>query len=197
MSKIVLNKRSNAIVDDAPKSPTSDQLQYGEIAVNYSEGNETIFLKNDNNEVVGLPFKNMDAEVIQEVTTQLMAHANRNDNPHQVTKEQVGLGNVENVADVDRAISTAQLAAINAKIDKTAIVDNVTTNDSTKPLSAAQGVVLLERANALSGGTAQDLDKLNSRISSVEEELEGTVEQADQIKTRIELMTNTECVEIL
>ena len=37
-------------------------------------------------------------------------------NPHNVTKGDVGLGNVDNTADVDKPVSTAQQAAIDAKI---------------------------------------------------------------------------------
>lgn len=48
----------------------------------------------------------------------LDAHeANRN-NPHQVTKAQVGLGNCDNTADADKPISTAVQAALDTKADK-------------------------------------------------------------------------------
>ena len=40
----------------------------------------------------------------------------RTDNPHAVTKAQVGLGLADNTADVDKPVSTAQQAAINAVV---------------------------------------------------------------------------------
>ena len=46
-------------------------------------------------------------------------HIARVDNPHAVTKEQVGLGNVENLAPADMPISSAGQAALNAKANKT------------------------------------------------------------------------------
>lgn len=46
-------------------------------------------------------------------------HIARVDNPHEVTKEQVGLGNVENLAPADMPISSAGHAALNAKANKT------------------------------------------------------------------------------
>ena len=46
-------------------------------------------------------------------------HIARVDNPHGVTKAQVGLGNVENLAPVDMPISSAGQAALNAKANKT------------------------------------------------------------------------------
>lgn len=51
---IVKNIRSNAVDGNGPKLPTSGQLDYGEIAVNYKKGYETLSLKNDNNEIVSL-----------------------------------------------------------------------------------------------------------------------------------------------
>lgn len=47
------------------------------------------------------------------------AHIARVDNPHGVTKAQVGLGNVENLAPADMPISSAGQAALNAKANKT------------------------------------------------------------------------------
>lgn len=46
-------------------------------------------------------------------------HIARVDNPHGVTKSQVGLGNVENLAPADMPISSAGQAALNAKANKT------------------------------------------------------------------------------
>ena len=55
-NKIILNKRSNAVnVDGTPKIPTSEQLQYGEVAINYANGVETLSIKNSNNNIVTLP----------------------------------------------------------------------------------------------------------------------------------------------
>ena len=51
---IVKNIRSKELSGNGPKLPTSRQLDYGEIAVNYKKGYETLSLKNDNNEIVSL-----------------------------------------------------------------------------------------------------------------------------------------------
>lgn len=48
----IIHKNSSALVDGNPKLPTSGQLEYGEIAVNYAKDKETISLKNSNNEIV-------------------------------------------------------------------------------------------------------------------------------------------------
>lgn len=51
---IVKNIRSREVVNEKPKLPTSDQLDYGEIAVNYASGHETLSLKNDAGNIVSL-----------------------------------------------------------------------------------------------------------------------------------------------
>ena len=48
----IIHKNSSALVDNNPKLPTSGQLGYGEIAINYAKDKETISLKNSNNEIV-------------------------------------------------------------------------------------------------------------------------------------------------
>ena len=47
----------------------------------------------------------------------LASHMARTDNPHAVTKAQVGLGNVDNTADMDKPVSTATQAALDLKAD--------------------------------------------------------------------------------
>lgn len=46
------------------------------------------------------------------------AHLTNTDNPHSVTKAQVGLGNVDNTSDLSKPISTATQNALDLKVDK-------------------------------------------------------------------------------
>nr|DAR13110.1 MAG TPA: putative virion structural protein [Caudoviricetes sp.] len=55
--------------------------------------------------------KNKETEINNDLTT----HKNSTNNPHNVTKEQVGLGNVNNTSDLDKPISTAVQTALNLK----------------------------------------------------------------------------------
>lgn len=52
MSQKILNKRSYDVNNGAPKLPTSDEIDYGEIAINYATDYETMSIKNDNDEIV-------------------------------------------------------------------------------------------------------------------------------------------------
>jgi hypothetical protein len=50
--KHIQHIRSNEVTGTNPKSPASGDVHYGEIAINYHKGTETIFLRNDNDEIV-------------------------------------------------------------------------------------------------------------------------------------------------
>lgn len=56
------------------------------------------------------------------IAQDLSDHEADHSNPHQVTKEQVGLGNADNTSDADKPVSTAQQTALDAKVDDTQIV---------------------------------------------------------------------------
>lgn len=58
-------------------------------------------------------FTILDAEVDSKAkASDLASHIGDKSNPHVVTKDQVGLGNVDNTADTDKPVSTAQAKAI-------------------------------------------------------------------------------------
>lgn len=48
---VVSNIKSSVVTDNAPKLPQPSQLVYGQIAVNYAAGHETLSIKNSNNEI--------------------------------------------------------------------------------------------------------------------------------------------------
>ena len=55
-----------------------------------------------------------DLNPVEQLTKLLFEHINNKFNPHEVTKEQVGLGNVDNTADVDKPVSRPQKEYIDA-----------------------------------------------------------------------------------
>jgi hypothetical protein len=105
------------------------------------------------------------------------AHIQNTNNPHSVTKAQVGLGNVDNTSDVNKPISTATQAALDNKADNdtvTAVSDklsthltatnphNITkstiglsnvdnTSDKNKPVSTATQTALDNKVDKVSG----------------------------------------------
>lgn len=179
MSRTVLNKRSNVVLEDgSPKIPTADQLNYGEIAINYASGVETLSTKNADDKVVSVLINGM----MQTIGESLAMHEARNDNPHGVTKEQVGLGNVDNTSDVDKPISTAQQAELDTKLNNAAnggVANNLTTNSSDVALSAAQGIVLQQKISEMTGGAIENLQALENRVAAVEQEIKEATSYID------------------
>lgn len=53
-------------------------------------------------------------EALNSETARVTAHISDTANPHAVTKEQLHLSNVDNTSDIDKPVSTAQQAALNA-----------------------------------------------------------------------------------
>ena len=48
----VIHKKSNVLTNGQPKLPSASTIEYGEIAINYAKGGETMSIKNANNEIV-------------------------------------------------------------------------------------------------------------------------------------------------
>ena len=75
MGQKIFNKRSSVITDDgSPKLPSSSQLDYGEIAINYADGAETISLKNSANEIVEFKSKGFIVSSISNTKNELIAN---------------------------------------------------------------------------------------------------------------------------
>ena len=78
------------------------------------------------------------------------AHIANTKNPHNVTKSQIGLGNVDNTADVDKPISTLQQSALDLKADKS---DTYTKTEVDNQLSTKATKTDLTNYLPLTGGT--------------------------------------------
>lgn len=86
-------------------------------------------------------------DAINAVQGNLTTHINDKDNPHEVTKVQVGLGNVDNTSDANKPVSTAQQAAIDSAkstidaytVNGKEIGDNPTINAGDVPITDTLG----------------------------------------------------------
>lgn len=80
---------------------------------------------------------------ISDNATAINNHIADKTNPHEVTKAQVGLGNVDNTSDLNKPISTATQTALDGKIDKL----------STKPTAGTYTKVTITNEGLVSDGT--------------------------------------------
>lgn len=69
------------------------------------------------------------------IATNLTSHIDDTANPHKVTKDQVGLSNVDNTSDLNKPISTATQTALDKKLDSSSyVIDAALSNTSTNPV---------------------------------------------------------------
>lgn len=73
----------------------------------------------DKTKLDGLKYQAGITSDINAVQTNLKTHINNKSNPHKVTKDQVGLGNVDNTSDANKPISNATQTALNGKFSAT------------------------------------------------------------------------------
>jgi hypothetical protein len=66
MASKIIHKHSSVITDGIPKLPTKDQLEYGELAINYSASAETITLRNSSDEIVEFKSKEYYENILNE-----------------------------------------------------------------------------------------------------------------------------------
>lgn len=124
------------------------------------------------------------------ITNNLNAHINNKSNPHGVTKAQVGLGNVQNLAPADMPVSTAQAAAIaDAKAAGTKAQTDLSTHanrkDNPHNVTRAQlglattDQVVFAKTTAASGFWKESDGRLKSQV----ENLNHTLDQICSIPT--------------
>lgn len=100
------------------------------IATGVFADSEKIFIKTSANTPYVEAWKSLSNKIVNEIDSSdlkgikidqntLNKHIENQNNPHNVTKEQVGLGKVENTSDEDKPLSAASRAALATKFDKT------------------------------------------------------------------------------
>lgn len=166
-----------------PHQTTKEQVGLGKVD-NTSDLEKPISVPQQNE------FNRVDRELDKKaLQTDLAAHVSDFNNPHHVTKEQVGLGKVDNTSDLEKPISIAvQEALNNIKIDATGYATkeeltnhindrnnphNVTkeqiglgnvdnTSDMNKPISTATQMALDKKADIHHSHTMTDITDLEN-----------------------------------
>ena len=94
MSKQVLHKRSYIVQNDNPKTPVASGIGYGEIAINYAEGFETLFIKNFGDEIISFSSDPQVQEKIDYAVGNRVSAVTLNGSALTITNGLVNLGNL-------------------------------------------------------------------------------------------------------
>lgn len=151
---------------------------------------------NRNNDVIdtelhNLDLKNESQDALLATKESLNRHTDDRENPHSVSKAQIGLGNADNTADLDKPVSTAQRAAINdVYIQATAYMD---TRIADLPDNAQKTLDTLEEieANTNEGQIAGALavKELNNNLGGCQLTQEGNdffIIGADSVRKKLD-----------
>ena len=164
MSKIntVCHKRSSVITEGVPKQPTTDQIDYGEIAINYAANGETLYIKNSENAIA----KFKDDKYYQKQLSEKQDKLVSGTNIKTVNGESLlGDGNIfipkvfiDDATDESVAIHSQESDILSSVVfvsptththfeytKRSEIVNSLSSTDGTVPLSAKQGKVLSDK----------------------------------------------------
>jgi hypothetical protein len=128
-NKILLKKTSVS-----GKIPRPDDLEIGELALNMSDSilffkDASGFIKSIKPTVQDLSAYSFSDHVhtgiYEPANINIQTHIDSTNNPHNVSKTQIGLGNVDNTSDADKPISAAIQTELNLKADKTQVLTDV------------------------------------------------------------------------
>lgn len=121
-----LDRVDNTADEDKPISNLTQEALNGK--VDAMEG-YSLMSTSEHNKLGALPTKAELDATLQSAAGNLTGHTEDKNNPHEVTAEQVGLGNVDNTSDEDKPVSTAQQAALDEKVDKTLRINGYALSD--------------------------------------------------------------------
>ena len=126
---------------------------------------DNVYTKDEVDTELGKKLDSTTASSTYATQTSLTSHTSNTENPHSVTKAQVGLGNVDNTSDANKPISTATQAALNLKANSADVYN--------------KSHVDTELAKKLDSTTASSTyatkEELNSKVASVYK-VKGSVE---------------------
>lgn len=139
---------------------------------------------------------NADTALQNQITTNkgtMDAHIANTSNPHQVTKAQVGLGNVDNTADLDKPISTATQTALDGK-------QNVSTaNYQMGNASGGWTAMTAAQQNALnSGATTTNIGQIATNTTNIANEIIDRQNADNGLQTQIDaIVSKSDVVDVV
>lgn len=157
--------------------------------------NQKIILTKNNGQTTELDLSNI-FSAIADVQSNLDNHKGDKDNPHEVTKAQVGLGNADNTSDADKPVSTAQQQALDLKANKSVVDNHIADVENPHSVTKAQvglGDVVNtgDSATPTENGTTKfttggAYTELNKKVDKVQGKGLSTNDYTDNEKNKLE-----------
>lgn len=180
----LIHKNSNVVVEGAPKLPTSSQIEYGELAINYAKDKETISLRNSNNEIVTF---SSDTVILSKTVqkeeldnTEKVIAAALNDINSRISENDDRWEDIiiENELVTSAALNelNSRLDALRADFDESDEVAAAAFNDLNARIGSGDTNIaqelqqLRDDVDEIDLGTAAALNDLNSRIGTLEQD---------------------------
>ena len=183
---------SSPIKVKIPKLPTADIINYGEIAVNYLSGHETLSIKNSKNKIVGFVNENEFSQA-QEIVSDTLGQE-KNERIKDISKLEEKITNLDNIAeDINNGIDNLELAVssslndLNSRINAindsgnekfeeiTTTIENLSNNIDEKFNTFDSNVENLELA------VSSSLNDLNSRIKDLSDYSDASFENINSV----------------
>lgn len=122
------------------------------------------------------------------------SHIANTSNPHQVTKAQVGLGNVDNTSDLDKPISTATETALDTKATPADITTAVSTHNSSNTAHSNQfaPITSVIPSTATASNKLADQNFVNSSIATNTANFIGTFNSVADLENYSGTVTNND-----
>ena len=172
MANKIIHKHSSVITDGKAKLPTASQLEYGELAINYADGVETISMKNSANEIVEIKTTNYLEKII--IDNELVTAA--------------ALTNLdERIEEVDSTFSDA-ISKTNEKVTKNELVTAHALTDLDDRLKTVEDGVLDMNGKYV---TIQDYEETEFVTATVLTELGDQIETINTVIEENEYITAT------
>ena len=178
----------------ANKIPDENDLLYGEIAVNYAEGSETLYIKNSNNDIV--PFVNGNKiEESEEVIAQALS-----DLDERVTENTSAINSMSDLSDRMEQAETnitelGEIIEENEEITASALDDLDARLTSEATAREALEQVIVDNERVIAQGMAQ-LDEQISGLNTVLSEETSAREALEQVVEDNELVTARALIEL-
>ncbi len=141
----ILAQGEIGIESDSRKLKIGDGTTTWNHLIYYQFGDALGYLQNGGYTGTGQDLKDEIDDISGGTVVGLQAHLINYTNPHQVTKSQVGLSNVENTSDANKPVSTAQQTALDLKVDKIT-GKGLSTNDLTDMLLMSMNGAIVSSA---------------------------------------------------